>query len=712
MLENLKLALRKQKRLIIIFCLTIFIPSISLSIFGIRAIRNERFRLAKQIENEHRRAAENLKLQIASQFEELSSILRNLARSEAFLQRDNASIKNLFDAVLVENPLVEQVFVAFEGEEPFFPLFQPGANRSLFSSDLASEGVLQEKLKRAKTSEFKEKNYKSAVSLYRNIFDQSQDTNFKSRMLANISRCLMKAEDYEGAIRNYQRICEDYPESYSSSGLPWALISKLQMAGCYLKLGQLQTSLQTSLDLYRDILHMRWSLGEAQFKTYASLTEDAIDENLSKNQPSLQLNDYKEAFNQLKSLHLERLEQWMVINDIKENIFPELRGRQNSSMYRPTSLQYHKTINARNFLISAVQIPASSENRSIGLLGVKIREQYLIEDVIPDAIDNIQVGDKMDVFISHLSGKTLRGEKNSSAELTPTTEFFEDNFPPWRIEIFPSGGEALGALDIKRSFYFWTILTLVVVLIFGGVLISRTIAHEMAVLKLKSDFVSSVSHEFKSPLTSIKALTDRLQEGKVKDSEKMKQYFFLITQDVDRLTRLVRNILDFSKIEEGKKEYEFVDTDVAQLVIEQVEDFKKGEFTKGLKIQAQISENIPCIGIDKEALSQVLNNLLDNAVKFSPDRKEITVNVSKDNTNVFIEINDKGIGIPLHELNRIFDKFYQGRGTLRQLGKGTGLGLTLVKHAVEAHGGRITVNSQIGEGSTFSISLPIRKKGK
>jgi len=296
MLENLKLAVGKQKRLIIIFLLTIFIPSISLSIFGIRAIRNERFRLAKQIENEHRRAAENLKLQIDSQFEELSSILQNLARSDAFLQRDDAGIKNLFDAVLVENPLVDQVFVAFEGEEPFFPLFQPGPSGSLFPSVLVSEGVLQERLGRAKTSEFKEKNYKSAVSLYRNIFEQSQDTNLKARMLANISRCLMKAEDYEGAIRNYQRICEDYPESYSSSGLPWALISQLQMAGCYLKLGQLQTSLQTSLNLYRDILHMRWSLGEAQFKTYASLTEDAIDENLSKNQPRLSMTSNRRSF--------------------------------------------------------------------------------------------------------------------------------------------------------------------------------------------------------------------------------------------------------------------------------------------------------------------------------------------------------------------------------------------------------------------------------
>ena len=130
MLENLKLAIGKQKKLIIIFCLTIFIPSISLSIFGIRAIRNERFRLAKQIENEHRRAAENLKLQIDSQFEELSAILQNLTRSDAFLQKDDAGIKNLFEAQLVENPLVEQVFVAFEGEEPCFSFFKPGAPRN------------------------------------------------------------------------------------------------------------------------------------------------------------------------------------------------------------------------------------------------------------------------------------------------------------------------------------------------------------------------------------------------------------------------------------------------------------------------------------------------------------------------------------------------------------------------------------------------------
>jgi signal transduction histidine kinase len=712
MLENLRLAVKRQKKLIIIFCLTIFVPSISLSVFGIRAIRNERFRLAKQVENEHRRAAEDLKSQISSYLKDLGSILQSLAQSSTLLQKNVAGTKNLLDDEIAGNSLVEQVFVAFEGEEPFFPLFQPVPYVIPPSFESGSEGILQERLKRVETYEFKKKSYTRAASLYQNLFDRSQDANFKARMLANVARCMMKAKNYKGAIRNYQRICDDYPKSLSSTGLPLALISQLQMASCYRNLGESQTSLQTFLDLYRDILRMSWPLREAQFKTYAALVEDSISEGLSENPLGLPLEDYKKEYDRLKGLHQERLEQWMVIEDIRQEIVPELRARQNPPPYRPTFLQYHKTINGRNFLISAVQVPDSSENRPVGLLGVKIREQYLIEDVLPAAIKNIQFRHPSNVAISHISGEILLGEKNSSAEPATATEFFEDNFPPWRIEIFRSGGEALGALDIKRSFYFWTIITLIVVLISGAVLISRTIAQEMAVLKLKSDFVSSVSHEFKSPLTSIKSLAERLRDGKVKDSERMKQYFSVITQDADRLTRLVKNILDFSKIEEGKREYEFVETDLGQLVTQQIESFKRSEYAKGLEIQTRISGDIPHLNLDKEAFTQGLNNLLDNAVKFSSDRKEIEVVLKKDDTNVFIEVKDRGIGIPPNELDKIFDKFYQGRNEVRKSAKGTGLGLTLVKHTVEAHGGRIEVESRVGEGSTFSIILPVQRQKK
>ena len=710
MLENLKLAVKRQKRLIIIFLLTIFLPSITLGIFGIRAIRNERYRLARQIENEHRGAAEDLKSQINSQFEELGSTLQDLARSNAFLQRDDEGIRNLLETQLSANHLVEQVFVAFEEEEPFFPLFQPRTGGRELSPGMESDGVLQERLKRAEAYEFKERNYTSAISVYKGLFDRYQDTNIKARMLANVARCLMKAGDYEGAIQNYRKIGDDYPESLSSSGLPMALIGRLQMAACYRNLGEHRSSLETSLELYQDILQMRWPLEQAPFKTYAALVKDSIDESLSENEAGQYLEDHKEEFGKLKDLHQEKLGQWMVVEDIRKEIVPELRGRQGLAQYRSDPFRFHKILNGMDFLLSAVRIPDSSQARSIGWLGVKIDEKHLTEKVIPDAIATIQFSDSPDVVISNLSGDILFGERNSSAEEATVTAYFGDNFPPWRIDIFQRGGETSGALDLKRNFYFWTIITLMVVLISGTVLISRTIVQEMAVLRLKSDFVSSVSHEFKSPLTSIKALAERLRDGKVKDADRMMQYFSVITRDADRLTRLVTNILDFSKIEEGKREFEFVESDLRRLVAQAVGEFKKEEFARGVKIMTRIEGDIPPLELDKDALTQALNNLLDNAVKFSQGKKEIEVILRKDKINTIIEIKDRGIGVHPDESDKIFEKFYQGRKVVRQAARGTGLGLTLVKHTIEAHGGRIEANSRAGGGSTFSIIVPIPKK--
>ena len=171
MLENLKLAVKRQKKLILIFCLTIFIPSISLSVFGIRAIRNERFRLAEQVENENRRVAENLKSQISSYLEELGSILLSLAQSNTFEQKSVAGLRDILDEELAGNTLVDQVFVAYKGEEPLFPLFQPEPFVVPSSSESGSEGMLQERLKRAENYEFNQKDYTSAASLYRNLFD-------------------------------------------------------------------------------------------------------------------------------------------------------------------------------------------------------------------------------------------------------------------------------------------------------------------------------------------------------------------------------------------------------------------------------------------------------------------------------------------------------------------------------------------------------------
>jgi signal transduction histidine kinase len=232
----------------------------------------------------------------------------------------------------------------------------------------------------------------------------------------------------------------------------------------------------------------------------------------------------------------------------------------------------------------------------------------------------------------------------------------------------------------------------------------------MEILRIKSDFVSSVSHEFKTPLTSIKALTERLMEGKVKDQAKMNQYFSVISQDTNKLTHLVGNILDFAKIEEGKKEYDFEETDMIEWLDQTVENFKKENLQREITIHTRVPDDVPQLIIDKNAMSLAVNNLLDNAMKASTKKNEIDVIVEKEENSVLIKVKDYGIGIHRAELDKIFEKFYQGSNATRLSTKGTGLGLTLVRHTIESHGGEVKVESKINQGSTFTLSLPIKNK--
>ena len=709
MLENLRIALKKQRKLILIFFLTVFLPALSLGIFGIGAIKNEKYRQAKQLENEHRREAERLRSRISAEFRDLGSVLNNLATSPEFKVKDEKAIAGLARAQLANNPLIETVFYFFENEEPRFPTFQPAAARASLNLRPIPPGPLQQTLNMAQEQEFTAKNYKRAITLYRDIGRQTKDQYIQADMIYNQSRCLVKLERYAEAIKAFEEINKEYPESVTISGLPLAFAARLQTVHCYRALEDIPKALKTGLDLYGDIIKMRWTLSEAQLKTYAGLVGEAIEEILAENPAAPPAESWPDQYAQLENKLQEKNAEWAVISAIQQEVVPDLRRRKTAPQVI-LPIRYSKTIGNKTFLVLASQIVGSAEKDPSGLIGLKIKEGFLLNNVLSEAAANDLSTDQTEVVVSDLEGKVLLGKENLSSEKATITEFFDDNFPPWKMEFFESKEGGIGVADLRSSFYFWTILTLVVVLTFGAVLIARTIAHEMEILKLKSDFVSSVSHEFKTPLTSIKALAERLQGDKVIDSERMKQYFSLISQNAEQLTRLVKNLLNFSKIEEGKIEYNFALTDIAELVIQQIHDFEKNDVQKGPRIRVRIPGDIPPLLVDQEALSQGLSNLLDNAFKFSPIDREVEVRVKREGDNVVIEVADKGIGIPQDELEKIFDKFYQGKNAAKQSAKGTGLGLTLVKHTAEAHGGKVSVRSEVGKGSTFSLILPIKKE--
>ena len=698
--------------MIAIFLLTIFLPSVLLSVLGIKAIRNEKFRLAKQLEEEQIRTIDLFRTQILSQVNEVENTLQYLVQTPSFINKDYEAIKIFLDSRLVENKLMKQFFVVYRDAEPWFPPLQPVLNHPVSISTLVLDDAQQEKLKKAEEYEFLQKNYKSAVSIYNDLLTIVKEKNDQAQLLNHIARNLTKLKEYKQAVSIYSRIINEYPESKTSSGLPMVIIARLQLTDCYQKLGESENALNEAFKLYEKLLMNSWILSESQFKTYASMVKEIITNILQKNPTEfLYTEEYKKQFEQLTASHQERIEQWQIISDLKREVIPEFRRKLTQpEPYTQNPFRNSKTINNKDFLIISTKIPDENKKDSQGILGVKINNGYLENDLLNNIIKVIHSGERANFFISNLTGRIIYGKKSLSEEFPKTTAFFENNFPPWRIETYSIETKVPGLIGLHKSFYFWTILTLILILSFGVVLMVRTVAHEMDVLKIKSDFVSSVSHEFKTPLTSIKALAERLMKGKVKDQAKMNQYFSVISQDTDKLTRLVGNILDFAKIEEGKKEYDFEETDIAEWLDQTIENFRKENLQRGIKIHTQFPTDIPYLKIDKNALALAVNNLLDNAIKSSTKKNEIEVIVKRDEHNLIIKVKDYGIGIPHDELDKIFEKFYQGSNAIRLSTKGTGLGLTLVRHTIEAHGGEVFVESKVDQGSTFTLLLPIKNK--
>jgi signal transduction histidine kinase len=246
-----------------------------------------------------------------------------------------------------------------------------------------------------------------------------------------------------------------------------------------------------------------------------------------------------------------------------------------------------------------------------------------------------------------------------------------------------------------------------VMLLAGLALVWANVRRELKLSRLKSDFVANVSHELKTPLALIRLFAETLELGRVPSKDKAKQYHRIINKESRRLTQLINNILDFSRIEAGRKEYRFVKADVAAVVRDVVDAYRFQIEQQGFTLDLEIAESLPEIEVDPEALSQALINLVNNAIKYSPDEKHIRVSVESQDGRVLVTVADRGIGIPKADQKRIFEKFYRVESSLVHTTKGSGLGLALVQHIVEAHGGRVEVASVPGEGSRFTLVLPV-----
>ena len=271
----------------------------------------------------------------------------------------------------------------------------------------------------------------------------------------------------------------------------------------------------------------------------------------------------------------------------------------------------------------------------------------------------------------------------------------------------PPASSAAAGFASTRPFYTLTMVAVVMFAALGGYLLWRDVQRELGLAEIRSQFASSVSHELKTPLTAIRMFAETIRLGRIREEETRNEYLDTIVSESERLSRLLNNVLDVSKIDQGEKIYCPLPQPLAPIVRTAAKTMEYPLRQKGFSLQVDIGEGLPDVRVDADALEQALLNLIDNAIKYSGTSREIGLRVARHDSWALLQVTDRGVGIPPRDRQRIFEKFFRVPSRENEKIPGTGLGLALVAHFAQAHGGRVEVEAAPDCGSTFSIYLPL-----
>ncbi len=359
----------------------------------------------------------------------------------------------------------------------------------------------------------------------------------------------------------------------------------------------------------------------------------------------------------------------------------------------------------RGYFLLFIKKTVSGTKRIVGMF---IEPQQFTYRILSPKLQEIA----QEEFIISVFNPEMKFQFNSSKDFKVRN--VQQERPLWIFPDYKIGISLVGQTieDLVKQRALTNILLiglLTLVLILGVWIVYRNIKKEVELAQIKSDFVSNVSHELRTPLSLINMFSETLEMDRVKTEEKKKEYYSIISQEASRLSKIVNSILNFSKMEAGKRQFNFVDSYLNDVVENVYRSYNFHLEQKGFAFKIEKDETIPIIKIDEEAVSEAIVNLVDNAVKYSDNKKEITIRTGQENNFAFVEVEDRGIGIPEKDQKKIFEKFFRvSPGSVHNV-KGSGIGLSIVKYIIDAHKGEIRLTSKVGEGSKFVILFPLNK---
>ncbi len=657
-----RLNLGASQRLVGVFALFVLLPGTFLAVFALRVLRQEGQIARQRAREDLERTAAEIGRDLDAEFRRWTDELR-LATSP-----DKAP-----DAGALPEPVAQALSapgggVILRGTEEAPVAYPPGAllySLPSFAPDRTPAARPPAGLAAAEALELGRKNYPEAIRLYRNLLASTGSAS-QPLVLQRLARTLRKAGRFEEAGEAYREMLG--LARVWIGDLPSDLVARAELCSLAAENGGSEAAPRMALDFYRELTAGTWLLDKPRHLYYSEAARSWCRD----------LGAEGPGWEGLLAAEERKLVLSHAVEEYLGDPRTVLPGEGHAHLAFKLPEAFTTIILSADFLGSEWW-PGFLAGRGTELCAV----------------------------LASADGSAVFGVPPAEEPPFAVTGDFRTDDTRWLLRLWPLRPESIQEETRQRQAFFVGILGFVtILLVFGGYMTVRIVRRELEIARLRADFVSTVSHEFRSPLTGIRQLGGMLLDGRVRDPAKQRDYFRMIVQESDRLTRLVENVLDFSRMEEGRREYRFETLDTPPWLRSLAADFSTEVAAGEVSVEAAIPDDLPPISADREALGSAVHNLLDNAAKYSPGRKAIWISAETGDGELAISVRDEGIGISEEDRKHVFDRFFRAGGETSKRVKGAGLGLSLVKHVVTAHSGAVECRSRPGEGSTFTIRIP------
>jgi signal transduction histidine kinase len=536
----------------------------------------------------------------------------------------------------------------------------------------ASEEPSPDAFDAAEALEFRQQNLAGATAEYRSLA-RAASLPIRAGALVRLGRTLRRSGRHAEALDAYDRLAQ--LSSTRVAGVPAELLARGARLGVLRALGSATDGEAAAQELYTDLQRGRWVIDRVSYEFYTQEVERQLAA-----PPA-------DAGDRYSGLALAAAVEWLW-DEWQAIRRGEAGAKGRRSVWAVERGMLVAWTGTRDRVVALVAGPSYLESQ--------LRAAWQ------------QLG--VTLLLADGDGHVVRQGATVPSQFQAVRSMADTGLP-WTIRVASADPAAdLAALAGRRYLLLAGLVMMGLVVIVGGYFTARAVSRELAVARLQSDFVSAVSHEFRTPLTSMRHLTELLDRGVVSEDDRRRQYYAALSHETTRLHRLVESLLNFGRMEAGALEYRFEPVSVAELAAEVVEEYREEASADGRCIESCIDESVPEIAADREALARAMWNLLDNAVKYSPRDTTVHLGVTHSDRRISILVRDDGVGIPDAEQKQIFKKFVRGAGARASQIKGTGIGLAMVQHIVRAHHGELRVQSQPDQGSTFSIVLPVEER--